>query len=49
MLHGIINEQEHWLDVRDGISKNEYISHAFLAKVTSLFCLNLRYWLIDSY
>ena len=31
MLHGIINGQEHQLDVRDDISgKNEYISHVFL-------------------
>ena len=43
MLHGIINEQEHLFDVRDDISgKNEYISHVFL-KVSSLWCLNLRY------
>ena len=44
MLHDIINEQGHWLDVRDDISgKHEYISHVFLAKVSSLRCLNLRY------
>ena len=37
MLHDIINEQGHWLDVRDDISgKHEYISHVFLAKVSSL-------------
>ena len=24
--------------------KNEYISHVLLAKVSSLWCLNLRYW-----
>ena len=31
MSHGIINEQGHWLDVRDDISgKNEYILHVFL-------------------
>ena len=42
MLHDIINEQG--LDVRDNISgKNEYISHVFLAKVSSPSCLNLRY------
>ena len=45
MLHDIINEQGHWLDVRNDISgKNEYNSHVFLAKVSSLWCLNLRYW-----
>ena len=44
MLHDIINEQGHRLDVRDDISgKKEYISHVFLAKVPSLLCLNLRY------
>ena len=31
MLHGITNEQGHWLDVRDDISgKNEYISNVFV-------------------
>ena len=31
MLHGIINGQEHQLDVRDDIfGKNEYNSHVFL-------------------
>ena len=36
MLHDIINEQG--LDVSDDISgKNEYISHFFLAKVSSLW------------
>ena len=31
MLHGIINEQEYFRDVRDSISeKNEYFSHVFL-------------------
>ena len=30
MLHDIINEQGHWLDVRDDISgKHEYIWHVF--------------------
>ena len=44
MLHDIINEQGHRFDVRDDISgKNEYISHVFQAKVSSLWCLNLRY------
>ena len=44
MLHDIINEQGHWLDVRNDISgKKEYNSHVFLAKVSSLWCLNLRY------
>ena len=44
MLHDIINEQGPLLDVRDDISgKNEYISHVFLAKVSSLWCLNLKY------
>ena len=44
MLHDIINGQGHWLDVRDDIlAKHEYISHVFLAKVSSLWCLNLRY------
>ena len=44
MLHDKINEQGHCLDVRDDISgKNEYILHVFLAKVSSLWCLNLRY------
>ena len=44
MLHDIINEQGHWLDVRNDVSgKNEYISHVFLAKISSLWCLNLRY------
>ena len=44
MLHEIINEQGHCLDIRDDISgKHEYISHVFLAKVSSLWCLNLRY------
>ena len=43
MLHDIINEQGHCLGVRDDISgKNKYISHVFLAKVSSLWCLNLR-------
>ena len=42
MLHDIINEQGHSLDVRNDISrKNEYISHVFL--VSSLWCLNLKY------
>ena len=37
MLHDKVNEQEHWLDVRDDISgKNEYISQFFLANVSSL-------------
>ena len=45
MLHDIINEQRHWLDVRNDISgKNEYNSHVFLAKCSSIWCLNLRYW-----
>ena len=45
MLHDIINEQGHWLDVRNDVSgKNEYISHVFLVKISSLWCLNLRYW-----
>ena len=26
MLHGIINEQGHWLDVRDISEKNEYFA-----------------------
>ena len=44
MLHDIINEQEHGLDVQNDISgKNEYNSHVFLAKVSSLWCLNLGY------
>ena len=44
MLHDIINEQGHWLDVRNDVSgKNEYILHVFLAKISSLWCLNLRY------
>ena len=44
MLHDIINEQGHWFDVRNDISgKIEYISYVFLAKVSSLWCLNLRY------
>ena len=44
MLQDIINEQGHWFDVRNDISgKNEYNSHVFLAKVSSLLCLNLRY------
>ena len=44
MLHDITNEQGHCLDVRNDISgKNEYISHVFLAKVSSLWCLSLRY------
>ena len=31
MLHGIINEQGHKLDVRDDISeKNEYFTNVFL-------------------
>ena len=33
MLHDIINERGHLLDVRNDISgKNEYISHVSLAK-----------------
>ena len=45
MLHDIINEQGHWLDVRNDVSgKSEYISHVFLAKISSLWGLNLRYW-----
>ena len=44
MLHDIINEQGHCLDARnDVLGKNEYISHVFLAKISSLWCLNLRY------
>ena len=44
MLHDIINEQGHLLDVRDDISgKNKYMSHVFLPKFSSLWCLNLRY------
>ena len=44
MLHDIINEQGHGLDVRNDISgENGYISHVFLAKVSSLWRLNLRY------
>ena len=31
MLHNIINEQGHWLGVRDNISRViEYFSHGFL-------------------
>ena len=42
MLHNIINEQGHLLHVRDDIlGKHEYISHVFLAKVSSLWCLHL--------
>ena len=44
MLRDIINEQGHLLDVINDISgKNEYILHVFLAKVSRLWCLNLRY------
>ena len=37
MLHDMINGQGHCLDVRNDVSgKNEYISHVFLAKISSL-------------
>ena len=43
MLHGIINEQGHFLAVSDDISgKSEYILHVFLY-VSILWCLNLSY------
>ena len=37
MLHDIINEQGRY----DILGKNEYISHVFLAKISSLWCLHL--------
>ena len=41
MLHNIINEQGHWLGVRDDISRgNEYFSHGFLY-ISGFWCLNL--------
>ena len=44
-----LNEQGHLFDVRDDISgKNEYILHVIL-KVSSLWCLNLRYEFIGEY
>ena len=39
-----MNERGHLFDVGDDISGNKiYILHVFLAKVSSLGCLNLRY------
>ena len=41
MLHGIIMEQGHLLDMRGGIS-GKMFSHVFLL-ASSLWCLNPRY------
>ena len=43
MLHDIINEQGHWLDVRNDISGKMNIFRMLIAKVSSLWCLDLRY------